>query len=344
MTGLELRQRVRSIRWYVALGLWFLILLGLSLLILGATGISSGEFGPVRASARITFSLEVMHLVFAVLLVLPALSAGSINGDRSAGTLAILQVSRLSPMEIAVGKLLAGWVTGLAFLVAALPSIVPLAVLGGVSVFYLFRVLLMVAFLALVITALGLGLSSLTARQLGSVVLTYVVVLGATFILPVAWGTSTVMLIEEKEKTVYDQEWSDSMDGPGQCVASERTESIVHSEYTMFLVWPNPMVMVAEMSPTIDQQAWSDGDGDMVDVLQLMRTGIRYAASPEHPSNFNYCSPDAEGYPDLGTPEDRPVWPLGMGIWTLIALGSLAVTVQRLDTPIRTLTPGTRIA
>ena len=34
---------------------------------------------------------------------MPALSAGSINGDRTAGTLATLQASLLSPLEIVLG-------------------------------------------------------------------------------------------------------------------------------------------------------------------------------------------------------------------------------------------------
>jgi len=41
--------------------------------------------------------------------VTPALTAQSINGDRERGTLATLQVTRLRPADIALGKLAAGW-------------------------------------------------------------------------------------------------------------------------------------------------------------------------------------------------------------------------------------------
>ena len=55
------------------------------------------------------------------LLVTPTLASTGINGDRNAGTLATLQVTLLTPAEIAAGKLLAAWAAACAFLVASLP-------------------------------------------------------------------------------------------------------------------------------------------------------------------------------------------------------------------------------
>ena len=158
VTSLELRQRIRSARWYVALGIWTLLLFGIGVLSL-APALYTTEWGVVREVARVMFSLQMILVLFAMLLVTPALSAGSINGDRSAGTLATLQASLLSPLEIVLGKLLAGLVTGLAFLVLAMPSALPLALLGEVSIFYLLRVTATICFLTFCVTAIGLGLS-----------------------------------------------------------------------------------------------------------------------------------------------------------------------------------------
>ena len=158
VTALELRQRIRSVRWYVALGVWTVVLLGLGLLAL-APALYTSQWVTVAPVARVMFSLQMVLVLIAMLLVTPALSAGSINGDRTAGTLATLQASLLSPIEIVLGKLLAGILTGLAFMVLAMPSALPLALLGHVSVFYLLRVVVMICFLTFCVTALGLGLS-----------------------------------------------------------------------------------------------------------------------------------------------------------------------------------------
>jgi hypothetical protein len=47
------------------------------------------------------------------LLVVPSLAAQSVNGDRERGTLATLQVTRLSAGEITLGKFVAAWGTAL---------------------------------------------------------------------------------------------------------------------------------------------------------------------------------------------------------------------------------------
>ena len=72
---------------------------------------------------------------------------------------------------------------------------------------------------------------------------------------------------------------------------------------------------------------------------------MRSAATTTHPVHSVYCSPDDPGYPtDLGTPPNRPVWPMGLGLWLLVGALSLLVAVRRLAVPIRRLGAGTRIA
>jgi ABC-2 type transport system permease protein len=345
MAGLELRQKVRSVRWYVALAVWFVVLTGTSGLVLGAFWLNTQAFGDLTGVSRVVYSLIVLFLVFAMMLVLPALSAGAINGERSTGTLAVLQVSLLTPTEIALGKLAAGWITGLAFIAAALPALLPTALIGQISPLYVLRVLVMIAALALCITAVGIGLSSLASRQLGSVVLAYLVVLGATFVLPIIWGTSSVMLVQQRGVTVYEQSYDAENDQVGECVARQQDRRVVRSDIPLVLMWPNPMVLVADMAPTLDPDAASD-DPASFDLLGLISLGIRYAADPTHPSNFNECyDEEAPGYPtDLGSPQDRPVWPMGLGMWVLAGAGGVAFTVRRLATPQRRIGRGERIA
>jgi ABC-2 type transport system permease protein len=343
--GLELRQRVRSVRWYVALGIWLVALVGLSLLVLGAASyLADQTTDSLRPVARVLFSIDAFLVMFAMLLILPALSAGSINGDRTEGTLAILQVSQLSAAEIVLGKLLAGWITGLAFLVAALPSLLPTAILGGVGPLYLLRLLAMIAMLALCITAVGLGLSAMTARQLGSVVLAYVIVIGVTFVLPLAWGTSSLIFRQDTEVVSYSQQWDDGADTTGRCVRRTEVEPVIRSDRTIFLMWPNPMVLLADTAPTRGLDA-TNVDDRPVDLLQIMSVGIHMAAHPTDSSNFLSCRPDQPGYPtDVGPLGGAPVWPFGLGIWVLAGAGASTVAIRRLRTPMSHVASGTRIA
>ena len=342
VTSLELRQRIRSKRWYAALAAWTVVLLGIGALGLAPTMFAE-NWDSIEAVASVIFSLQVILVLFAMLLVVPALSAGSLNGDRTAGTLATLQASLLSPLEIVLGKLLAGFLTGMAFLVLALPSVVPVALLGRIGPLYVLRVVLVIVLLALCVTAVGLGLSAITNRQLGSVVLAYVLVFGVTVVLPFAWGTSAFFLQQTRDVTSYHSIYT-SQGAPEECEESTYTETIPRVDLSMPLMWGNPVVLLAEASPTLPEDDWSEVD-ENADLLRLMKSGMRYAATISHPSHQNYCMPGTEGYPaHLGEAPNRPLWPMGIALWMLAGAGSLAIATWRLAVPIKRLGAGTRIA
>ena len=342
VTSLELRKRLRSARWYVALAVWTLVLLGIGGLGLAPT-LYTAQWDSIEPAAAMIFSLQIILVLFAMLLVVPALSAGSVNGDRTAGTLATLQASLLSPLEIVLGKLLAGFLTGLAFLVLALPSVVPIALLGGIGPLYFLRTVLVIVLLTLCVTAVGLGLSAITQRQLGSVVLAYVIVFGVTAVLPIAWGSSAIFLQQEREVTSYYSTFSDDP-GAQRCTAETRTEQVPRIDLSMPLLWGNPVVLLAEAAPPVPEDIWRHEEENL-DVLRLVKSGVRAAAPNTHPPQNNHSEPDQAGYPaDLGAPPNRPVWPMGLGLWLLAGGASLAVAVRRLAVPIRRLGAGTRIA
>lgn len=344
VTSLELRQRIRSVRWYVALAVWTVVLLGIGGLGLAPT-LYTAQWDSLEPVAAVIFSLQVILVLFAMLLVVPALSAGSINGDRTAGTLATLQASLLSPVEIVLGKLLAGFLTGLAFLVLALPSVVPIAVLGGIGVFYFLRIVLVIALLTLCVTAVGLGLSAVTNRQLGSVVLAYVIVFGVSVVLPITWGSSAIFLQQEREVTEYYPNYV-QVDGMEveRCVTEQDTRSVPRIDLTMPLLWGNPVALLAEASPSMPLDYWDEPD-ENADVLRMLKSGMRGAATITHPAHNNYCDPSQEGYPGgLAEVPNRPIWPMGLALWMLAGGASLALATWRLAVPIRRLGSGTRIA
>lgn len=349
VASLELRQRLRSRAWVVALAIWTLVLLGI-----GGLGMApvlySAQYSEMRQAASMIFSVQIVFVMFAMLLVVPALSAGAINGDRTAGTLATLQASLLSPAEIVLGKLLAGWSTGLVFLVLALPSTVPIAVVGQVSPLYALRLVLVIVVLTACITALGLGLSALTQRQLSSVVLAYVLVIGTTVVLPVAWGVSGLFLTQQREVTVYEQDYPADYDWdsaePVACVPSEQERDVLRLDVTMPLMWGNPVVLLAEAAPAMQPQQWISGEDDGTDVLRAIKLGMRSAAAPGDPSHFVECSPDDTGYPTqlVGGAPGYPLWPMGFALWIVVGALAVALAVRRIAVPVHHLGRGVRIA
>ena len=102
---LELLQRVRTVSWYVLLGVF-------ALLLVGVTALSFLGYGGWGMAGPGVYSIVVYVTLLLVLLVSPTLSGNSINGDRDAATLAPVQVTLVTTGEILFGKFLAAWSPG----------------------------------------------------------------------------------------------------------------------------------------------------------------------------------------------------------------------------------------
>src|SRR4029079_4866313 len=125
---LELRQRLRTSRWPVVLGIWFLIIGAVAGLTWWAVHDQPGDRGASMYDVVVFFVLGLG------MLVVPSLTATSINGDREHGVLATLQTTLLASADIVLGKLLAAWAIAAAFLVTALPFLVWAWFEGGISI------------------------------------------------------------------------------------------------------------------------------------------------------------------------------------------------------------------
>jgi ABC-2 type transport system permease protein len=237
---LELRQRIRSTRWIVALVVWFVVVGAITGLVwLSTRNIMAPAVGldsQVRnLQGPMMFGLVVFFVLFLGLLVAPTLSATSINGDRSAGTLAILQVTLLSPFEIVLGKLLASWVAALAFLVVSVPFIGIALGAGGTPVLAMF-VCLGVLLLAAV-CAIGLGFSALIARTSGSAVLTYIAVASLSALSPIVFGLTYLTTTHDETVRVWTVPTSGwTGDTPPACVWEDQVQPVTHTERTWWLL------------------------------------------------------------------------------------------------------------
>lgn len=351
VAGLELRQRVRSTRWVVALVVFGVVVGAVTVLTFLAASSASATLPSDGGTSvgRTMFGFIVFFVLFLGLLVSPTLSATSINGDRAAGTLATLQVTLLSPAEIVLGKLLAAWVASLAFLAVSVPFIVWAFAAGGTPFVGLVTTLLLLAVVLAVVCAVGLGFSALVNRTAGSAVLTYVTVAGLCVVTLVVFGLSMILVSDEETVEVNQLPWSSELQfddmgnpvGDVECEVVTQERYVSHTERTWWLLAANPFVVVADALPGGDARMASDP-------MTLIRFGVRSARmGVQEPIEECWIGDDWE---ERQADEARrveasgAVWPWGLGFLVLLGVGGVVVAVRRLTIPQATLPRGMRVA
>ncbi|MCT9818948.1 ABC transporter permease [Microbacterium sp. W1N] len=350
---LELLQRVRSVSWYVLLGVFAAVLVGVTALSFLAFGGMSDSGGPG------VYSTVVYITLLLVVLVSPTLSGNSINGDRDAATLAGVQVTLATTSEILFGKLLAAWITGLAFAAVAVPFLVVATLAGGVDPLTVLVSAVILLVEVGIIAAIGVALSGILARPLFSVATTYLVVAALAVGTLIGFGlvgmSSQSTYTSSYRYAVYDPQTGapECVEGADRCVNDPEnwqcgpweTQSYTGPRFdrVWWLLAANPFVILADASPTNYTEY-----GTPDDLFGQIKLGVRYAQlTPELESTWDECAVQT----DTTQREARdvidstvPSWFVGLGVQLLLAAGLLWWAWARTRTPARTLPPGTRIA
>ena len=245
VAGLEVRQRIRSTRWKWTLAILFLLI---SLFILGTLYLTVGVADESYAEwSHYLFDISLGLVLFLGLAAAPTMSATSINGDRRDATLALVQATPITSAELTIGKFLGSWLASQALIAVALPYLVwglftgPMAVWSG---------LLGIVVTALVLgcyCALGLGFSALTVRPAASAMLTQATVLLLLIGLPITFGMTVPLAVQEHRVPSIDLDHSTTpMYDRAGCTDSTGTESFIHTERTWWLLLPNPLLVVTD--------------------------------------------------------------------------------------------------
>ncbi|MDJ1115574.1 ABC transporter permease [Microbacterium dauci] len=348
---LELTQRIRTVSWYVLLGVF-------AALLLGATLLAFLSFSGMDSSGPGVYSTVVFITLLLVVLVSPTLSGNSINGDRDAATLAPIQVTQATTADILLGKFLAAWITGLAFALVAVPFLIVASLAGGVN-----PLTVVVSALVLIVetgfvAALGIALSGILARPLFSVAATYLVVAALTVGTFIGFGLVGSSITSEQVSRYQSAEYDASgdpvcVDDNGNCW--NEPERMVCGEWqedrwrtprfdrVWWLLAPNPFVILADATPVE-----FDREGNPNDLFGYAKVGIRSTQiPPELETTWSECEPYEEQQYD--TPEEIvaktvPSWFVGLGGQIVVAGLLLWWAAVRTRTPARKLPPGTRIA
>ena len=360
--GMELRQRLRSRGWYIMLGIWFALIWLVTALTWISWKAQSGYafdpgFGRVGPGPLIFEAVCAFVLLFG-LLVAPAFSANAISGDRSAGTLAIMQVTLLRPGQLLWGKFLASWVVSLAFLVVSVPFLIFGIAQGGLGAGYILVALLMLALELGVVCALGVGISALANRPLFSIVVTYLTVAALVFGTLIAFGLGAAVsngtVLANQSHYKYMEQYPDEEQGmypspkPADitdenaeyaCFGPLVEQPTTRTERVSWLLAMNPFVVVADAIPypARDLQGQSYGSNG---VFETISQGARYAQAG--PDATYQCAGGKVTASELE--QQVPLWPLGLGLQLLVAAGILALGWRALRTPAGKLARGTRVA
>jgi len=330
----EFRLRIRAGRWKWLLASFFVVLALFTLLLSSALGTLAGSDG----QGAILYGGLMLFVLGLALLVVPALAAQSVNGDRERGTLATLQVTLLTPAEIVLGKFLAAWGTALVFLALTLPLVLYAMTQGGVPLSRVVVVTLVLALLLGTVCAISLWLSSVLTRTTTSGVLAYLAVFALTIGTPIAFGLATAVTTE----TIVVGGDAPCPPGDTLCLPGSGQQSFettqVRPDRTWWLLAPNPFVVLADASPQRSADAL-DGAAEDLDPLGNIGRAVRFLREPPRPV-FGAGGPLEPGEPE----RSRPLWPTGLAIDVALAAGALALTVRRLRTPTRTLPQGQRVA
>lgn len=353
----ELRLRIRAGRWRWLLAAFFLVLLAFTAMLRAATGAMGPTERPYRGT--VVYGGLMLFLLALALLVVPALAAQSVNGDRERGTLAVLQVTRLTAGDIAVGKLAAAWGTALVFLLLTAPFVGYAMTQSGVPAV---RVVVVTAVLVLLlgsVCSVSLWLSAVLARTTTSGVLAYLVVFALTVGTVVLFGLTSAVTAQRYQQVVTEPCASVPAPGrtPGESVmpvpASPGPEQVVvcpatvvtsrwRTERTWWLLAPNPFVVLADAAPRLPQTSRPGDPTTALDPLGAIGRAVRDLRSPPPPlpPSIAYLTPPAPPRPPDGT----AVWPTGLAVDVLAGAAALLLTVRRLRTPARALPRGQRVS
>lgn len=353
--GLELRQRVRGVAWYVLIGIFVALVAIVTLLLWFTTRAWSADFGNESTGAGgWLFSLILYFVLLLGTLATPAFSGNAVNGERDAGTLATTQVTLVTTPQIVLGKFVAAWISSLAFLVASVPFVIAAFLLGNLSAATTAVSVIVLAAELGVFAAFGVALSALVTRPLFSIVLSYLVVAALSIGTLIAFGLLGSVTTSSATETYIGfeaDEYDDATGEPIDPVCQEpqtRTYDVPRFDLYWGILAANPYVVIADATP-----GGFDSHGNPTNIFSTLSSGVRSLQTPpELDRVVDYCN---DGTPGITVPTDRPTpqeahdaavpsWFVGLGIHVLLAAGALWWACVRTRTPAGRLAKGSRIA
>ncbi|BDD84313.1 hypothetical protein TPB0596_40760 [Tsukamurella pulmonis] len=363
IVGLELRQRTRATRWRVLLGIFFLVV---SAVVFGslwfALSSTSRTSWAYNGWSENLYFIVLGFVGFLGLVIAPTMTATAINGDRKDATLAVVQATPASGFQIAMGKLLGAWIASCALLLVSTPHLIWAIVEAHYPVAFSLLGIAVIALVLLAYCGLGLGMSALFSRPIGSAAVTQLAVLFLLIGLPVI----TAMLAPATvgtQQAVQTRFTYNNADGSGRCTEVREDVEVTHTERIWWVMAANPAVVFADAAAQSDPGREARGHGrryadytssapapdeSALGALADLVSDVRVGADRNHDETCvekygEAYSVSVDGYGD-DTREVGRTW--YWGLLVNLALGGigLAFAARRLRVPAANLPRGVRIA
>ena len=173
----EMITALRSQRTYMAICVYVLSLLATAAFMLySAIRVDFiGGFDPQTAIE--TFNLISSVQLGLIILIVPAITAGQINGERERQTLDLMLVSKMSPLAIVTGKLLSSLMLVLLIIIASMPVFGVFVYFGVVSVANLAALAVFMLVTAMMTGSMSILCSTIFKRTMVAYVVSYFVML-----------------------------------------------------------------------------------------------------------------------------------------------------------------------
>ena len=123
------------------------------------------------------YMLVAVSEALIILFLVPALTAGSISGERERQTLDLLLCTRLRPVDIVVGKLMSCLSTVFVMMVTSLPVLALVYIYGGLGITDLARLFLCLSVTTLFMGSISICFSAVVKRTTVATVLSYLAVI-----------------------------------------------------------------------------------------------------------------------------------------------------------------------
>lgn len=134
----------------------------------------------VKVTAEIQFSAFLDLYIFVavvefvmLMFIMPALTAGSISGERERQTLDLMLTTNMKPSQIVLGKLFSSFSTMFLLIISSFPVLALVFVYGGVTVYDVALLLLCFITVALLAGSMGICFSSMFKKSTVATVVTY---------------------------------------------------------------------------------------------------------------------------------------------------------------------------
>lgn len=161
-------------------------------------------YGYNRFSNMVQLYIIMAYIEFAMITVLiPALTAGSITGEKERQTMDILLTTKIKPSEIIYGKLVSSLNTVLLLAVSGIPVLSLVFVFGGITFADIAALVLIIAVLAVFVGSIGIFYSAMVKKTSTATVLTYltitVIYAGTYFLLKAIYYIQSQKMLDAAE-------------------------------------------------------------------------------------------------------------------------------------------------